>query len=237
MRGERNVGRGLARAQPASVDVPSTGTPLGTAEQARLEHGFGADLAQVRIHKDQPAAVAARAEHARAFVAGRDIYFDENRYDPRSSEGFNLLAHEVAHVLQQTGREGADRRLRANEAHGSGEVQFVPASHAVAHRPAPRPEDAVAPAAQAPVVAAHAPAVAPPIVAEPRKHDAKAYRDARPEAVPAAPRQDTAHGEARHRGRRLPWSICTPIGGDERWRPVQPRSKLLKGALISSARR
>jgi hypothetical protein len=121
-RGEARVARSLGTATPASVAVPSAGAPLGEAERLRLEWGFGADLRAVRVHHDEPAAAAARAEGARAFTAGRDIYFGRDRFAPGTADGFHLLAHEVAHVLQQTGRE-ADCELRATDARGAGAVQ------------------------------------------------------------------------------------------------------------------
>jgi hypothetical protein len=121
--GEIGVGRTVGTAPAASVAVPSSGAPLGDTERARLEWGFGADLTAVRVHHDEPAAAAARAEGAQAFTAGRDIYFNHDRYDPGSAEGFRLLAHEVAHVLQQTARSESDCYLRATTASGSGPVQ------------------------------------------------------------------------------------------------------------------
>ena len=122
-RGEIAVGRTVGSAPPASVAVPSSGKPLGEAERLRLEWGFGADLRAVRVHSDEPAAAAARAEGAQAFTAGRNIYFNHDRYDPASAEGFHLLAHEVAHVLQQTARSESDCCLRATNASGLGAVQ------------------------------------------------------------------------------------------------------------------
>src|SRR5262249_27003742 len=71
------------------------------------------------IHDDAEAAAATRAEHASAFAAGHDVFFDQRRFDPASSEGLHLLAHEVAHVLQQTARVGPDLRLHATVQPGS----------------------------------------------------------------------------------------------------------------------
>jgi Domain of unknown function (DUF4157) len=122
-RGEVGVGRTLGTAPTASVLVPSSGAPLGEPERLRLERGFGADLRAVCVHHDEPSAAAARAEGAQAFTAGRDIYFNHDHYDPGSAEGFRLLAHEVAHVLQQTARSESDCYLRATNASGSGAVQ------------------------------------------------------------------------------------------------------------------
>ena len=124
VRGDRNVARSLGPTAPASVAVPSTGASLGPHERTRLENGFGADLRAVRVHRDEHAAVAARAEHAHAFTAGRDIYFNREQYAPEYGDGFRLLAHEVAHVIQQTARTREEHdhrpRARATDAEGRG---------------------------------------------------------------------------------------------------------------------
>ena len=124
-RGDVGVGMSLGSAPPATVVVPSSGAPLPGPERLRLEWGFGADLGAVRVHHDEASAAAARAEGAQAFTAGRHIYFNCDRYDPDSAEGFRLLAHEVAHVLQQTARTDSDGRLHASERSGSGSAQRV----------------------------------------------------------------------------------------------------------------
>jgi hypothetical protein len=122
-RGQRDLGRNLTPAPAAAVVVPSRGMPLPATQRSWLEPAFGADLAAVRVHDDAEAATAARAEHAHAFTAGRDIYFGEGCYEPHGEAGRHLLAHEVAHVLQQTGSTDSARRLRATDAEGAGEVQ------------------------------------------------------------------------------------------------------------------
>ena len=76
----------------------------------------GRHLEQVRIHTDARAAESARAVNACAYTVGRDIVFGEGQYQPRSSEGKRLLAHELAHVFQQSGaadRPGAAGSCRA----------------------------------------------------------------------------------------------------------------------------
>jgi hypothetical protein len=129
MRGERGVAYDLTSSPAASVAVPSRGQPLPSIHRAWLEPAFGADLGAVRVHHDAEAATAARAEHAHAFTAGRDIYFGQDRYDPHVQDGRHLLAHEVAHVLQQTAVTGSAHRLRATDAIGTGEVQRARAPH------------------------------------------------------------------------------------------------------------
>lgn len=79
--------------------------PAGTRLQ--MEGLFGADLSQVRIHTDQRAAHLSRALNARAFTLQEDIFFNQGHYDPGSTHGKALLAHELTHVLQQTGKPQA----------------------------------------------------------------------------------------------------------------------------------
>jgi len=88
----------------------------GLPEDARaeLEAGVGVRLQNVRIHTDHTAADLAAEVGARAFTLGQDVYFGRGAYDPASSTGYGLLAHEVTHTLQQplTGGVGAlSRRL------------------------------------------------------------------------------------------------------------------------------
>jgi hypothetical protein len=65
--------------------------------EARFDYGLGA----VRVHTDQTAHGLARSVQARAFTVGRDIVFGSGEYQPHSREGRRLLAHELAHVVQQ----------------------------------------------------------------------------------------------------------------------------------------
>jgi hypothetical protein len=78
----------------------SGGRPLDDSVRQRMESGFGADFSAVRIHANSalPARIAADA-----FTVGRSIHFAEGRYDPSSSAGQHLLAHELTHVVQQGG--------------------------------------------------------------------------------------------------------------------------------------
>ena len=80
----------------------SPGQPLDTATRAFMEPRFGANLAEVRIHVDETAAKSAQAVQARAFTVGRDIVFGMGQYVPEISSGRRLLAHELAHVMQQS---------------------------------------------------------------------------------------------------------------------------------------
>jgi len=79
----------------------SSWQPLEVPLRERLEAGFGANLSSVRIHSDDRAHRAAADLRANAFTIGQDIYFGAGRYSPAAPVGFKLLAHEVAHTLQQ----------------------------------------------------------------------------------------------------------------------------------------
>ena len=68
-----------------------------------MEATFGTDLGHVRIHTDQRAARAARMMEANAFTVGPHIAFAPGRYQPGTSGGDRLLAHELTHVMQQQG--------------------------------------------------------------------------------------------------------------------------------------
>ena len=67
-----------------------------------FEPHFDADLSGVRVHSGEEAARSARNVNARAFTIGRDIVFGEREYQPQTSEGRRLLAHELTHVVQQS---------------------------------------------------------------------------------------------------------------------------------------
>ena len=74
----------------------------------------GYDFSQVQIHTDSRAAEAAQALNAQAFTVGHHIVLGAGQYQPGTSVGNNLLAHELTHVIQQTGPlAGADRAQRA----------------------------------------------------------------------------------------------------------------------------
>src|SRR5882724_9823392 len=85
----------------------SPGRPLDSATLAFMEPRFGHDFSKVRVHTDAIAAQSARAVSAQAYTVGRDVVFDAGRYAPSTAAGKNLLAHELAHVAQQGGKNGS----------------------------------------------------------------------------------------------------------------------------------
>jgi hypothetical protein len=79
------------------------GTPLDDEVKSFMEPRFGTDFSGVRIHTGGDAVSMNKELHAQAFAHGSDIYFNEGKYNPGSNEGKQLLAHELTHVVQQTG--------------------------------------------------------------------------------------------------------------------------------------
>jgi hypothetical protein len=81
----------------------SPGRPLDPATRAFVEPRFGHDFGKVRVHADAQADESARAVSAVAFTVGHDIVFGAGQYSPGTAAGQRLLAHELAHVVQQGG--------------------------------------------------------------------------------------------------------------------------------------
>ena len=81
--------------------INGAGRPLSPASRAYFEPRFGVDLSRVRIHTGTQAHAANRALNAKAFTLGNDIVFSEGQYQPESSAGRHLLAHELTHTIQQ----------------------------------------------------------------------------------------------------------------------------------------
>ena len=98
----RAVGQGPETAPPIVHDVlRSPGRPLDDATRGLMESRFGHDFSGVRLHTDGRAAESARAVNALAYTVGNHVAFDHGQYAPETSGGRGLLAHELAHVVQQ----------------------------------------------------------------------------------------------------------------------------------------
>jgi hypothetical protein len=111
-------------AQAAAVRaLRGPGQPLPHSLEQGLSARFGQDLDRVRVHTHPEARRAAAAAGARAFTVGHDIGFASGQYAPHTTHGRRLLAHELAHVLQQRGLEPLHSRPQPGRAHLHG-VQF-----------------------------------------------------------------------------------------------------------------
>jgi hypothetical protein len=86
----------------AAVQAASRGgAPMSRDQLSWFQPRFGFDFSQVRLHTDGEAVLGARSVRARAYTAGRDIVFGAGEYAPHTAAGKHLLAHELAHVVQQ----------------------------------------------------------------------------------------------------------------------------------------
>jgi hypothetical protein len=105
MRDDNGVGAGAdEHVQRAAA---GRGAPLPDDARTRFEHSLGADLSGVRVHTGPESAAAAESVGARAYATGNDIHFAEGEYAPQDPFGLHLLAHEVAHTVQQSGGASA----------------------------------------------------------------------------------------------------------------------------------
>jgi hypothetical protein len=102
--------------------LKATGRPLPNDVRAFLEPRLEADLSAVRVHTDGDAGWTAQALRARAFTVGHDVVFAPGQYAPHTRSGRWLLAHELTHVVQQTGGTSAARPMmpRDSVVHASG---------------------------------------------------------------------------------------------------------------------
>jgi hypothetical protein len=117
--GNRGFGQLLSRMQdgegilPSGVAHPAIetaiagarggGNPLDSGLVSQFGDSLGHSVSDVRVHTDSTAAALTRAVSARAFATGTDIFFAPGEYQPGTSSGRELIAHEVAHTDQQRG--------------------------------------------------------------------------------------------------------------------------------------
>ena len=159
--GNRYVGEVLARARSGEGDdeteaversidqARGAGQGLDHHTQRQMESAFGANFGSVRIHTDSRADNLNRALSARAFTTGSDVFFRQGEYSPGTSTGRELLAHELTHVMQQTG-DGIHRKMTVSQPGDAHEVEADEMARAVMQQEnaavqrqpeAPKPED------------------------------------------------------------------------------------------------
>lgn len=107
--GQHKIIRRRATQEVGSMEAPpivhqvtqSSGRPMDSQLRRDMEGSFGADFSRVRVHTEDEAGAAARSIGARAFTTGHHIVFANGQYAPTHTSGQRLIAHELAHVLQQ----------------------------------------------------------------------------------------------------------------------------------------
>jgi hypothetical protein len=113
---------------PVYKTLGSSGQALDGAVRTYFETRFGYDFSRVRVHNDGAAHEAAVSVDAKAYTAGSHLVFAAGQYAPHTPQGKHLLAHELTHVVQQSGG-GAPRLIQRQVFH----------PRASSPKPAPRP--------------------------------------------------------------------------------------------------
>jgi hypothetical protein len=130
--------RASQQAEPSPVPpivhevLRSPGKPIDPIARAFMEPRFGHDFGRVRVHTGAKAAESARAVNAAAYTVGRDVVFGAGRYVPGTSGGQRLIAHELAHTIQQgTHAQPQQHTLEATSPSDAAEQEAASASEAV----------------------------------------------------------------------------------------------------------
>ncbi len=88
------------------------GQPLAANIRQPMEQAIGADFSKVKVHTDTQADQLNQSIQAKAFTTGQDVFFRQGEYNPGSRGGQELIAHELTHVVQQSG--GAVQRSHSS---------------------------------------------------------------------------------------------------------------------------
>ena len=94
------------------------GSRMDNHTESFMSNRFGSDFSNVKIHNDGHSARLNRELNAKAFTVGSDIYFNDGQYQPGSSSGKHLLAHELTHVVQQNSfirQKSIQRKIQRQE--------------------------------------------------------------------------------------------------------------------------
>jgi len=91
--------------QTSIQQAKSNGQPLAENIRQPMEEAFGADFSGVRIHTDVQSDEINQSIQANAFTTGKDIFFRSDTFNSETSQGQKLLAHELTHVVQQSGNQ------------------------------------------------------------------------------------------------------------------------------------
>jgi hypothetical protein len=112
-RDEPNTSSASPYAPPIVDEVlGGSGQPLDSSTRAFMEPRFGHDFGNVRVHFDARAAASARSVNALAYTVGHDIVFSDGAFGPDDPSGRSLLAHELAHVVQQSDAHTAQGQIQ-----------------------------------------------------------------------------------------------------------------------------
>lgn len=94
----------------ASRIAASPGRPMAEPVRRRMEGAFGRSFSSVRVHDGAEAADLSSSISARAFTTGNDVFLGAG-VDTGTAAGERVLAHELAHVVQNRGGPAPIHRL------------------------------------------------------------------------------------------------------------------------------
>jgi hypothetical protein len=117
--GNSSVGASTSNAIKSSL---RSGSNLDVQTNNFMSQRFGHNFDDVKIHNDSHAAQLSQDLHAKAFTVGKDIYFNQNQYNPNSEGGKHLLAHELTHVVQQ---KAVDQRTVQRQLASEPKIDYV----------------------------------------------------------------------------------------------------------------
>ncbi|HYK05706.1 MAG TPA: DUF4157 domain-containing protein [Thermoanaerobaculia bacterium] len=122
---QREAAGGAPARVPSVVHdvLASGGRPLDEGTRADMESRFGHDFGRVRVHDDTRAAESAGAVAARAYTVGDHMVFAPGMYAPGSPSGQRLLAHELTHVVQQSGVVQTSPAMEISNPSDAGELE------------------------------------------------------------------------------------------------------------------
>lgn len=103
---EANAEHDMRKAVSVETTIATAGQPLAGVTRRNMEQHFGHDFSGVRVHTDAAAADSAATVNAQAYTVGSHVVFGAGQYAPQTTQGQGLLAHELAHVVQQQGAIG-----------------------------------------------------------------------------------------------------------------------------------
>lgn len=120
----------------------SGGQSLDHSTQDQMGQAMGYDMSGVRVHTSPEADDLSHQLGAKAFTTGQDVFFREGAYDPASSAGRELIAHELTHVVQQgTGQVQGGSRMTVNAPGDAHEQQADASARATASAGVQRQEE------------------------------------------------------------------------------------------------
>lgn len=141
-RKESNETAGTGEAPAIVHEVTgSNGQPLDRGVRDFFEPRLGYDLSSVRVHTDSQAAESARSVQAHAYTVGSHVVFGANQFNPTSTDGQKLLAHELTHTVQQSsaGNASVQPKLMVGEIGTPAEVEAERVANQVTNNQAAGP--------------------------------------------------------------------------------------------------